>query len=400
MTQFDPDRLARIETWMARYVAEARYPGCSVLIHNRGQEVYFAATGQRDLAEDKPFTRDTLTRIYSMTKPVTSVVLMSLIEEGLCPLHTPVSEFIPAFATCNALIPGAARIDQTEVCTPPTLAELLTHTSGLSYSFNGGLLGEAMDAEKIMFAPGQETLPEMTQRLADLPLAFPPGAKWNYSVGIDVIGRVIEVMTGKPLSQVFQERVFDPLGMIHTSFTVPDELRDQFAVLYTSTPGEGLSLGTPETPGVMREIDRLETSPFVGSQMYSGGGGLLSTIDDYMRFAEMIRTGGKGIIGPATLEFMLRNHLEGDIASMGPDSFAEQPMRGMGFGLGGAVVLDPALSGMPGSIGDFSWGGIASTFFWVDRVRDFSVVFMTQLTPSSSYPARAELKALVHAALA
>jgi CubicO group peptidase (beta-lactamase class C family) len=219
-------------------------------------------------------------------------------------------------------------------------------------------------------------------------------------VGIDVLGRVVEVVSGKTLEDFFVEEIFTPLGMDETRFSVPASAKDRFAALYTPLAGDSFGLNAARTGGdPLRQVDRSDDSPFLSATLQSGGGGLVGTIDDYLRFTEMLRTGGQGLVSPKTLAFMMRNHLPGDIASMGPQSFAEQPMEGMGFGLGGAVVLDPGRARAPGSVGDFSWGGMASTFFWVDPVEDLSVVFFTQLSPSSSYPARPQLKALVHGAM-
>lgn len=401
---FDPARLDRIGGWMARYVEERKYPGSSVLIARGGAEVFFNATGKRNIEAGLPFTRDTVVRIYSMTKPVTSVALMMLAERGLFHLDTPVSEFIPAFSDMRALIPGAERIDQTEPCATPTLHQLLTHTSGLSYPFNPGVLPRAMDEQDMVFKPNQGPLAAMVDKVAALPLAFKPGTRWEYSVSIDILGRVVEVVSGRSLAEFFAEEIFGPLGMTDTAFSVPEGTGDRFASLYTPLAGDAMALNAAKSGGdTLRLTDKAGSSPFEAATMQSGGGGLVGTIDDYMRFAEMLRQGGScqggRLLSPSTLNFMMRNHLPGDIASMGPQSFAEQPMEGMGFGLGGAVVMDPGRARSPGNVGDFSWGGMASTFFWIDRVLDVSVVFFTQLSPSSSYPSRAELKALVHGAV-
>ncbi len=402
--RFDTDRLDRIATWMQSYVDSRKFAGASVLIAQGGQEVFFHAAGQRNIAADLPFERDTVARIYSMTKPVTSVALMMLAEHGLLHLDAPLGEFIPAFRDMRALIPGATRIDQTEPCATPTLHQLLTHTAGLSYPFNPGVLPQAMEEEDILFRPDQGSLAAMTERLAALPLAFKPGSRWEYSVAIDVLGRVVEVVSGQSLAEFFEAEILTPLGMDQTWFSVPDGTGDRFASLYTPLAGGAMALNAARKgDDPLRLVDVAGRSPFEAATMQSGGGGLVGTIDDYMAFCEMLRRGGTNgetrILSPRTLGFMMRNHLPGDIASMGVASFAEQPMEGMGFGLGGAVVLDPARARVPGSIGDFSWGGMASTFFWVDPVLDLSVVFFTQLSPSSSYPARPQLKALVHGAL-
>ncbi|MCE8536013.1 beta-lactamase family protein [Ruegeria pomeroyi] len=400
----DTGRLGRIAGWMQGYVDRRRYAGSSVLVSQGGQEVFFHAAGQRSIERQLPFTRDTLVRIYSMTKPVTSLAVMMLAERGLFHLDAPVSNFLPSFSDMQALVPGASAIDQTEPAPSPTLHQLLTHTAGLSYPFNPGVLARAMEEQDLLFKPGQGALVDMADKVAALPLAFQPGSRWEYSVSIDILGRVVEVVSGRTLAQFFEDEIFAPLGMSETGFSVPEGAGDRFASLYTPLAGDAMALNDAHSGGdTLRLFDEAGKSPFETASMYSGGGGLVSTIDDYRRFAEMLRRGGEvdghRLIGPATLDFMMRNHLPGDIASMGPQSFAEQPMEGMGFGLGGAVVLDPARARTPGSVGDFSWGGMASTFFWLDRVNDMTVVFFTQLSPSSAYPSRSELKALIHGAL-
>ncbi|UWR90059.1 serine hydrolase domain-containing protein [Phaeobacter inhibens] len=400
----DAARLEHIRTWQHRYVDQRKYAGSSLLINRNGKERYFHAAGQRNIVEDLPFTRDTVARIYSMTKPVTSLALMMLLERGLLHLDMPVYEFLPEFNGMRCLVDGATDITQTRSCRAPTLHELLTHTSGLSYPFNPGVLSEEMSKTDLMFKPGQGPLAAQVLELAALPLAFEPGQRWEYSVGIDVIGRVIEVVTGESLGAMLKREIFDPLGMERTGFRSEETTGNLLASLYSPLSGDAMALNDAQQGAdSLRLIDSYDDTPFDTAEMHSGGGGLLSTIDDYMRFSELIRLRGAlgkdHLISPQVIDFMCQNHLPGDIASMGPQSFAEQPMDGMGFGLGGAVVLDPARARCPGSVGDFSWGGMASTFFWVDPVLDLSVVFFTQLAPSSSYPSRAELKALVHGAV-
>jgi CubicO group peptidase (beta-lactamase class C family) len=401
---FDPTRLARISTWAEHYVEDRKFAGLSVLINQAGREVFFDAKGHRNLESGAPFSRDTVARIFSMTKPITALAFMMLLEEGRLHLDMPVSQILPEFGDCRALIPGATSLDQTEPCAPPTLHQLLTHQSGLTYSFNSSLVSAAMGAQNLGFTPNAGTLEAHCKAVAALPLAFVPGTKWEYSVGISVIGRVIEVVTGQQLGDFFQTRIFDPLGMTDTGFSIVPAARSRFANLYTPLAGNPLDMGRAAARGdSLRMIETVESTPYRDTTLHSGGGGLVGTIDDYMRFADCVRARGQGphgpLISPSTAAFMLANHLPGDIASMGPSSFAEQPMEGVGFSLAGAVVLDPARSRVPGSVGDFSWGGVASTFFWIDRVHDFCVVLFTQLMPSTSYPARAELKALVHGAL-
>ena len=400
MSSLDTDRLNRIKGWMQGYVDADQYAGCSVLIAQGGAEAFYHDCGLRDVADGLPWQRDTIARIYSMTKPITSAALMILVERGLVHLDAPVSNFIPAFGNARCLVAGATELDQTEPCAVPTLHQLLTHTSGLSYSFNPGILPRAMREGKLDFDPRKRSLAEVADIVATLPLAFHPGTRWEYSVGIDIIGRVVEVISGKPFEDFLVEEMFDPLGMQETGFNVPSGAIDRFAALYTPLAGDSFDLNAAVKSGdSLRQVDGADGSPYLDTKMQSGGGGLVGTIDDYLKFAEMLRAGGKGILSPHTLSFMMRNHLAGDIASMGPSSFAEQPMDGMGFGIGGAVVLDPARARVPGSVGDFSWGGMASTFFWIDPKHDLSVVFFTQLSPSSSYPSRSQLKALVQGAL-
>lgn len=397
--------LDKIAPWMQSYIDQQKLVGGSVLIQQSGKEMLFHASGLLDHTQVKVFDRQTIARIYSMSKPITSFVLMMLVEEGLVHLDAPISDYIPEFSSCRALIDGAQSIDQTIPCATPTLHQLLLHTSGLSYPFNPGVLAAAMDEQDLLFKPDQGPLEKMCKKVAALPLAFVPGTRWEYSVGIDIIGRVIEVVTNQSLAEAFKQRIFTPLGMTQTAFSVPSNAQDNFAALYSPLAGNAMTLNAPKMKGAkLRRVDFTKRSPFLNADMFSGGGGLVGTIGDFTRFCEMMRRGGtldgNRLLSPSNTSFMMRNHLAGDIASMGPKSFAEQPMEGMGFGLGGAVVLDSARAGVPGSTGDFSWGGMASTFFWIDPLHELSVVFFTQLTPSSSYPLRAQLKALVHGALA
>ncbi|NOD46249.1 serine hydrolase [Ruegeria sp. HKCCD5849] len=401
---FDPSRLDHIRAWMDRYVEQRKYAGSSFLLRQSGSEAFYHASGLRNREVNLPFQRDTLVRIYSMTKPITSVALMILAERGLFHLDAPLSDFLPEFKEMRALVAGAETLEQTEDAPSPSLHQMMTHTSGFSYPFNPGILPQAMDEQDLMFKPDQGLLEDRVRDLARFPLAFQPGARWEYSVGTDVLGRVIEVVSGQTLDQFFQQHVFEPLDMRETGFSVPPGAGDRFASLYTPLAGDAMALNSADQGGdSLRLVDSYDGSPFNSTTTLSGGGGLISTLDDYAKFADMLRNRGTGnghrLLGSKTVEFMMRNHLPGDIASMGPKSFAEQPMEGMGFGLAGSVVLNPGRVRVPGSIGDFSWGGMASTYFWIDWQNDLTAVFITQLSPSSSYPSRAELKALVHAAM-
>lgn len=401
--KFDAGRLERLNLWMKRYVGEGKFPGSSVLIAQGGEIVHRHQCGMRDVAGGKPFEADTIARIYSMTKPITSVALMMLVERGLIHLDAPLSAVLPEFSDCRALIPNASTIDQTEPCPAPTLHHVVTHTSGLTYPFNTSPVSVAYKEADLGFGPAGPGLEAAVKQVAAVPLVFRPGARWEYSVGIDVIGRVVEVVSGKPLDRFFAEEIFAPLGMTDTGFAVPDDKLDRFACLYTSLEGDPLALGTKSDRIICREVDRPETSAYRKPVTFSGGGGLCGTIGDYFRFGEMVRNGGalggERLLSASTVAWMRRNHLPGDIASMGPKSFAEMPMDGVGFGIGGASFVNPARSRIPGNVGDFGWGGIASTYWWTDPVADLTCIFFTQLSPSSSYPNRAEFKALVHGAL-
>ncbi len=391
---FDADRLSRIDAWMQSYVDQGKFPGASALIARGGEIAYLASVGERNREQHLPFELDSIVRIYSMTKPVASTALMMLIGAGKVHLDATIDQFLPGFSRPRALIAGATSIDQTEPCSVPTIRHLLTHTSGLTYSFNPGLLSEHYAEQKIDFSPGAGGLGAMTERVAGLPLAFEPGSGWLYSVGIDVVGRIIEIISGQTLQAWLAENIFEPLEMVDTAFGVPASKADRFAHCYAFTPSDSLKLIDPAI-GSQFGADKVDT--------FSGGGGLVSTLSDYFRFAEMLRRGGEfngvRLLSSRSVRFMTQNHLGCDIASMGTPSFAETPMRGTGFGIGGSMVLDASYAGVPGSVGDFGWGGMASTYFWIDPVEALTAIFFTQLVPSSTYPNRAQFKALVHDAL-
>jgi len=391
---FDAGRLKNIDSWMQRYVDEGKLAGSSVLVARHGEITHLAACGKRSLATQLPFEIDTLVRIYSMTKPITSLAVMMLHEQGLFNLDAPIDAFLPEFSHCHALVSGATSLEQCEPSPAPTVHQLLTHTSGLTYSFNPGLLASGYLENKIEFYSDAGGHRQMAKKVAKMPLAFQPGTGWEYSVGIDILGVLVEVISGKTLNEFFLENILGPLRMDDTGFGVPKSKLNRFADCFNYHGETSLELRDSAENSIFQQ-DRVNT--------LSGGGGLVSTLADYLKFTELVRQGGAvngmSLISPRTLNFMRQNHLPGDIASMGPKSFAEQPMEGMGFGIGGSIVLDPARTRTLGSVGDYSWGGLASTFFWLDPVEQLSVIFFTQLIPSSSYACRAELKALVHAAL-
>ncbi len=396
---FDAVRLGRIRSWMEDYVSGGRFPFACTVIARHGEIAFCDYLGARDVAAGTPFELDTIVRVYSMTKPVTTVALLMLYEEGRLHLDDPLAEFLSGFAEPMVLRDDATHLDQVERArVAPTLHHLLTHTSGLIYGSAGGLLGDAYKSKGVNFGPAGGGLATVVDRLSGLPLLFEPGNRWNYGVSTDVLGRVIEVVSGQPLDVFFQERILEPLAMTDTGFDVMDADLSRLAKLYgpDKEGGQGDS---------MTERDGIEDSEFRAGQVdtCSGGGGLLSTAGDYLRFAEMLRRGGEyggaRLLGPRTVALMTANHLPGDIADLGPKTWAETSFEGVGFGLGVWVMGNPARAGLSGSPGDYGWGGVASTVFWVDPVEDMTVLFLTQLSPSGSTPNRKELRALVYQAL-
>ncbi|HKF76973.1 MAG TPA: serine hydrolase domain-containing protein [Candidatus Dormibacteraeota bacterium] len=395
---FDPVRLARIDRHLERYVDDGRLPGWLLLVSRGGAVVHVGVHGQRDREAALPVETDTLFRIYSMTKPITSVAAMMLYEEGAFELTTPVSQFIPSFEHVRVYRRGSALRPATVPAGEPVrIWHLLTHTAGLSYGFHHAhAVDEAYRAAGYEWGqpPGTD-LQSACDTWAGLPLLFEPGTEWNYSHATDVLGRVCEVASGLPLDRLFGERIFEPLGMTDTGFWVREEQSERLAALYTVAPGS--------TQAVRN--DAMGARAHGRPLFLSGGGGLVSTAGDYHRFARMLlRRGELGearLLGPRTVALMTRNHLPGgaDLEAVGRPLFAETTFAGVGFGLGFSVVLDAVAGKSLGNAGEFGWGGAASTVFWVDPVDEVIVVFMTQLLPSSTYPIRSELRQLVYQAL-
>jgi CubicO group peptidase (beta-lactamase class C family) len=394
---FDEARLERITDHLrGRYVETGKIAGCQALVSRHGEVAYFRSLGSADLARGTPVRDDTVWRIYSMTKPITSVALMTLYERGRFQLTDPVHRFIPEWRGLKVCqLDGDEGGRLVEPDRPVTVRDLLMHTSGISY---GGDLTHPVDR---LYAAAQLhdhnlTLEELTRRLAELPLKFHPGSRWHYSFATDVCARLVEIISDGPFDHYLREVVFEPLGMPDTGFAVPEGAASRFAANYRRGPDGGLEL-----------VDDPATSPYLALRpMRSGGGGLVSTTGDYLRFAEMLRRGGEldgcRILGRNTLRFMARNHLPGgrSLSSLALGAFGETGFDGVGFGLGFAVTLDPVESQTVGSPGEFYWGGAASTIFWVDPVEDLIVIFMTQLMPSGTFNFRGQLKQLVHQAIA
>jgi CubicO group peptidase (beta-lactamase class C family) len=394
----DAQRLARIDTHLARYVDDGRLAGWQVLVTRHGRVVHAGVHGARDLEAGLPVEPDTLWRIYSMTKPITAVVAMSLYEQGVFSLNDEVARFLPEFADMRVLVGGNAEQPKTAPATEPIrMWHLLTHTAGLTYAFTRSSVLDEMyklaGADPLV-DPAAD-LAEMCRRWGSLPLLFEPGTAWNYSVATDVLGRVVEVLTGETLEQAFSRVVLDPLGMADTRWWVDGDDVDRLAALYVPNPADGTAL----------RHDTMGATALKPPALLSGGGGLVSTAADYARFTQMLLRGGEldgaRILSPRTLSYMTRNHLPGGgtLVSLGRGQFAETAYDGVGFGLGFGVNVDPVRSRVHTSPGEFTWGGLASTAFWVDRAEQVTAHFYTQLVPSSTYPIRTELRQLVYSAI-
>ena len=398
----DADRLGRIDRRLARYVDEGQLPGWLVTVSRHGRLAHVSWRGSRDLEAGLPVEQDTLWRIYSMTKPITSVAAMMLYEEGAFELNDPVSAFIPSFADVRVYSGGSDLRPATVPATEPMrIWHLLTHTSGLTYGFHRVHPVDAMlrAAGFEWGSPPGTDLARACDIWAGIPLLFQPGAEWNYSLATDVLGRVIEVASGQRLDEFFAARIFGPLGMSDTGFYAPAEDLARLAALYTRG-----------ADGTAARIDVLGVAATKPQDMLSGGGGLVSTAGDYHRFVQMLlhradspagELDGARLLSPRTVSYMAQNHLPGgaDLEKFGRPLFAETPFRGVGFGLGFAVVIDPVPGKVTCSAGELSWGGAASTAFWIDPAEELTVSFFTQLLPSSTYPIRSQLRQLVYQAL-
>ena len=393
---FDAGRLARIDAHFQRYVDDGRLPGYLVAVARAGQIAHLATYGQRDKESGAPVELDTLWRIYSMTKPITSVAAMMLYEEGAFELKDPVSKFIPAFADTKVYRSGSAVNPVVEPQTEPMrIWHLLTHTSGLTYGFHHATPVDAMyraGGFEWGSPPGLDN-EAICDVFAGFPLLFQPGSEWNYGVSTDVLGRVVEVVSGQTLDAFFQERIFDPLGMTDAAFYAKDV--DRLAALYIPMPG------TLQATRMDAMGDAAKSKP----DFLSGGGGLVASASDYHRFSQMLLNGGEldgtRLLGTRTVEYMAQNHLPGgqDLEQFGRPLFAETSFAGVGFGLGFSVVQDAVDNKVLSSDGEFAWGGAASTAFWVDPEEQITALFMTQLLPSSTHPIRPQLKQLVYQAL-
>jgi CubicO group peptidase (beta-lactamase class C family) len=397
---FDAARLQRIDRHFEKYVSSGKLPGWLVLVSRRGKIAHLSTHGMRDVGSGLPVERDTLFRIYSMTKPITSVAAMMLAEEGAFELTDPVSDFIPSFADLRVYTGGPARAPQTRPATEPMrIWHLLTHTSGLTYAFNHLHPVDEIYREAGFengMAPGLD-LESCCDQWASMPLLFDPGSRWNYSVATDVLGRVVEIASGQNLDRFFQTRIFDPLGMTDTGFSLDRSDEHRLASLYLADR-QGAARLHPHH-------EQAREAAFEPPKAPSGGGGLFSTAHDYHRFTRFLLNRGElegaRLLGSRTVDYMTRNHLPGgaDLETLAMGAFSEAANAGKGFGLGFSVVDDPVAAKVISSQGEFAWGGLASTAFWVDPAEEITVQFMTQLMPSSTHPIRPQLHQLVYQAL-
>lgn len=394
---FSKDRLQRIDRFLQeKYVASGRMPCAQFVLARDGEVVHQSVLGQQDPERGVKLAEDSVYRLYSMTKPVACVALLTLVEEGLIALDDPVAKHIPEWANLGVFAAGVGPWLTTPTARPMQVVDLMRHTSGLTYGFqNRTNVDAAYRKLKLENMHGEHDLEAMIQMLAKLPLEFSPGEAWNYSVSTDVLGVLVERISGRPFQDFLAERIFAPLGMSETGFSVRPDQADRFTACYAPTPQGGLTLqDDPATSAYHRTPN-----------FHSGGGGLVSTADDYMQFCRMLvnrgELGGHRLVAPATLRLMASNHLPGgqDLTMLSRSLFSEATNAGVGFGLGFAVTFDPVRAMLTSSPGEYYWGGAASTAFWIDPVKDIAVVFLTQLMGSSTYPIRRELRTLVYSAL-
>lgn len=392
--ELDPSRLDHVTAVTHGYVDEGRFPCAVVAVLHRGEEVLRDAYGWADVGEQRPITDDAIFRIYSMTKPITSLALLQLYEQGRVLLEDPVGRYLPELA--SLVVWQGEGVEPVPADGPVRVKHLLTHTAGFTAGFQhdsavGALYREAGLGD---LRPPKHDLAETMEVLAGLPLVDHPGAGFHYGMSTDVVGRLVEVISGQDLDAYLDEHVFEPLGMVDTGFWLPEDQLGRLPANYFKTPTDRLLRVDPPDP------ERHCRRP----RFLAGAGGLVSTLDDYLRFCRALLGGGalagNRVLGRKTLEYAALNHLPGGMLlnELGMDTFSEVVMEGTGFGLLGSVLMDPAEAGAIGSVGEYGWGGAASTVFWIDPVEDLAVVFLTQLVPSNSYPIRRQLRSTVYGA--
>lgn len=384
------ERLIRIHNILERYIAEQKFAGFVTVIARRGKLVHFDCVGMSHTEGNQPMQPDTLFRIYSMTKPIVSVAMMMLYEEGRFHLDDPISKFIPEFKDVKVHIrPGFTGAELAVSKPAVTFHHLLTHTAGLSYGwFEDSPVEELYRKADVL--NGDNTLEELIHQLVKIPLLYQPGTSWRYSVAADVLGYLVQVISGKPFADFLEERIFKPLGMVDTSFNVPQSKLNRFSAVYEANVGGGIKV-----------LDAPATSEYLKPDRFpSGGGGLVSTAPDYLRFTQMLLNRGEldgtRLISPKTVELMTMNHIP---TALLPLQIGESVMNGYGFGLGFKVLLNPAQAGMIGTMGAFGWGGAANTDFWVDPKEQLIGILMTQFMPMDTYPVISDFHVLTYQAL-
>ena len=396
-------RLRNVTNLVQRYIddqAAARVR--MILVARGGKVVHLETYGLMDVERQKPVQLDTIFRFYSMTKPIASVALMMLYEEGRFQLEDPASRFIPELKNLKVITGGSADNHQVrEPAREMSIRDLLTHMSGLVARDTSSPVGELYRRAGLKGGDSDFLLADLPRRLAGIPLQVDPGTQWIYGISTDLVGLLCEVISGMPFDRYLQERILGPLGMEDTAFSVPDSKVDRFAALYAPV-SKAWPRGTPR----YRNVDEPQLSGYRSRTYSSGAGGIVSTAADYYRFCRMLLNGGEldgvRILGPRTLKLMTLNHLPGgnDLAKVGPAWRVRPQREGIGFGLGFAMLLDPGgRADYPARPGEYYWGGAASTAFFVNPAEDLIMLFLTQLRPSSTYPIRRELRSSIYAAL-
>jgi CubicO group peptidase (beta-lactamase class C family) len=395
----DTVRLTRIADVMQRYIDDGRFAGCSAAVGRNGTPAWVHHAGLADKEAGRPVRDDTVFRIYSMTKPITALAAMMLWEEGKFELTDPISTFIPSFANCRVYAKGTATNHLTVPAMEPIrIWHLLTHTAGLTYGFmHTDPVDEIYRQHGHDFGtPPHMDLAAACDDWASMPLLFQPGTEWNYSVGTDVIGRLIEIVSGMPLNEFFDQRIFGPLGMTETGFGCRADQIDRLAALY-------VPIGPSKTA---TRYDMIGNAALHRNPTFlSGGGGLVSTLHDYFQFQQLMVGGGASngvrLLAPSTVKLMASNHLPGgaDLETAGRPLFSETPYSGVGFGLAMSVTVDPTATRNAGSIGDYGWGGAASTWMLIDPLERLTLTFMVQLLPSSTHSIRSQLKQALYQAI-
>jgi len=382
------ERLARVDEVFSAYAAEGRLAGAVGMVIRHGKVAWVDSWGMRDVAAMDPMEADDIFRIFSMTKPVTSVAVMMLYEEGRFFLDDPIGRYLPELANLQVAklseATGPENIPTERANRQITIRDLLRHTSGLTYgTFSNTAVDQAYRAAGI---GSEATIADLVTDIGKMPLMYQPGTTWNYSLSVDVLGRLVEVLSGQPFDVFLRERIFQPLDMHDTGFYVRPADRGRFAQMYGHAGRRGgpLTLEVADTTGFTPAVTR-----------FSGGGGLVSTARDYARFTQMLLNGGelngRRILSPTTIALMTTDHLHDDGASFLAD--------GWGFGLGFTVKDQPALDGLPDSVGTYYWFGVAGTSFWIDPAQDLIGIFMIQIRPNLDVNFRDQFKRLVYQAV-